>query len=68
VAQNLQYATEERTIAGVRSLVMRPNGGDACGVASQAAGVAGWWVNPEGPGIDACDQAVKLMEATLTTS
>ena len=28
-----------------------PNG--ACGVASDAGGVVGWWVNPQAPGIDA---------------
>jgi hypothetical protein len=42
-----------------------PNGG--CGVASDALGVVGWWVNPQVPGIDACGMAVKLMEQTLST-
>jgi hypothetical protein len=43
-----------------------PNG--ACGVASDAGGVVGWWVNPQTPGIDACGMAIKLMELTLATS
>jgi hypothetical protein len=69
VADELGYQVENRAIAGVRSIVMRtndPNG--ACGVASDAAGVVGWWVNPQVPGIDACGQAVKLMELTLATN
>ncbi len=68
-AQELQYQIENRTIAGVTSIVMRngdPNGG--CGVASDAAGVVGWWINPQAPGIDACGQAIKLMELTLATN
>ncbi len=69
VAGELNYKVENRSIAGVPSIVMRtedPNG--ACGVASDAAGVVGWWVNPQAPGIDACGQAVKLMELTLATN
>ncbi len=69
VAQSLNYQIENRSIAGVPSIVMRtsdPNG--ACGTASDAAGVVGWWVNPQAPGIDACAQAIKLMELTLATS
>ncbi len=69
VAGELNYKVENRAIAGVPSIVMRtndPNG--ACGVASDAAGVVGWWVNPQVPGIDACGQAVKLMELTLATN
>ena len=69
VAQNLKYQIENRSIAGVPSIVMRtndPNG--SCGVASDAAGVVGWWVNPQAPGIDACAQAIKLMELTLATN
>ena len=69
VAQNLKYQIESRSIAGVPSIVMRtndPNG--SCGVASDAAGVVGWWVNPQAPGIDACGQAIKLMELTLATN
>lgn len=69
VAQFLKYQIENRSIAGVPSIVMRtsdPNGG--CGVASDAAGVVGWWVNPQAPGIDACGQAIKLMELTLATN
>ncbi len=31
-------------------------------------GVVGWWVNPQAPGIDACGQAIKLMELTLATN
>src|SRR6478736_7454009 len=69
VGQFLKYQLENRSIAGVPSIVMRtsdPNGG--CGVASDAGGVVGWWVNPQAPGIDACGQAIKLMELTLATS
>lgn len=69
IAGTLNYQVENRSIAGVRSIVMRtgdPNG--ACGVASDAAGVVGWWVNPQAPGIDACAQAIKLMEMTLATN
>ncbi|MDF2824559.1 MAG: hypothetical protein K0R68_1967, partial [Mycobacterium sp.] len=61
VAQALNYQIEERRIAGIQSIVMRT--GDAtgsCGVASDAAGVVGWWINPQAPGIDACGQAIKL--------
>ncbi len=69
VAENLKYQIENRSIAGVRSIVMRTNDANgSCGVASDAAGVVGWWVNPQGPGIDACQQAVKLMELTLSTN
>ena len=68
-AEQLQYAIESRRIAGVDSIVMRPNGlNGACGVASDANGVVGWWVNPQQPGIDACAMAIKLMEQTLATS
>ena len=69
VADFLKYQVESRSIAGVPSIVMRtndPNGG--CGVASDAAGVVGWWVNPQAPGIDACGQVIKLMELTLATN
>ncbi|CAJ1580829.1 DUF3558 domain-containing protein [[Mycobacterium] wendilense] len=69
VAQELNYQIEERRVAGVASIVMRTgdaNGG--CGVASDAAGVVGWWVNPQAPGVDACEQAIALMELTLATS
>lgn len=69
VAENLNYQIESRSIAGVPSIVMRtadPNGG--CGVASDAGGVVGWWINPQAPGIDACGQATKLMELTLATN
>lgn len=68
-AEGLKYKIETRTIQGVNSIVMRPedpNG--ACGVASDAGGVVGWWVNPQAPGIDACGQALKLMELTLQTN
>ena len=37
-------------------------------VPSDAPGVVGWWVNPQAPGIDACGQAIKLMELTLATN
>lgn len=69
VAEFLQYQIENKSIVGVPSIVMRPadpNG--SCGVASDAAGVVGWWVNPQAPGIDACEQAIKLMELTLQTN
>ncbi len=69
VADFLKYKVENRSIAGIESIVMRtddPNG--ACGVASDAAGVVGWWINPQAPGIDACGQAIKLMELTLATN
>lgn len=69
VAEFLKYKIENRSIAGVAAFVMRtndPNG--ACGVAADAAGVVGWWINPQAPGIDACAQAIKLMELTLATN
>ena len=69
IADNLKYQVENRSIEGVRSIVMRPNDPNgACGVASDAGGVVGWWVNPQAPGIDACGQAIKLMELTLQTN
>lgn len=69
VAQGLKYQVENRSIAGVESIVMRPNDPNgSCGVASDAAGVVGWWVNPQAPGIDACAQVIKLMELTLATN
>lgn len=69
VAEQLQYQIEDRRVQGVQSIVMRPNGlNGACGVASDAAGVVGWWVNPQAPGIDACPMAIKLMELTLATN
>ncbi|MDT5286568.1 MAG: hypothetical protein QOF88_1457, partial [Mycobacterium sp.] len=69
VADNLKYQVENRSIAGVQSIVMKPNDGKgACGVASDAGGVVGWWVNPQAPGIDACSMAIKLMELTLATN
>ena len=69
IAEAYKYQIENRSINGVTSIVMRnadPNGG--CGVASDAAGVVGWWINPQAPGIDACAQAIKLMELTLATN
>ena len=69
VAEYLKYQIENRQIAGVESIVMRPSDPNgACGVASDAAGVVGWWINPQAPGIDACSQAIKLMELTLATN
>jgi Protein of unknown function (DUF3558) len=69
VADFLKYKVENRSIAGIESIVMRPDDPNgACGVASNAAGVVGWWVNPQAPGIDACGQALKLMELTLATN
>ena len=68
IAQELNYDIEDRSIAGIQSIVMRPNDPNgACGVASDAAGVVGWWINPQTPGIDACGMATKLMELTLAT-
>jgi hypothetical protein len=69
VAEFLKYKIETRSIAGIDSIIMRPDDPNgACGVASDAAGVVGWWVNPQAPGIDACGQAIKLMELTLATN
>lgn len=69
VADFLKYKVENRSIAGVDSIVMRPDDPNgACGVASDAAGVVGWWINPQASGIDACGQAIKLMELTLATN
>lgn len=69
VAEYLKYQIESRAIQGIDSIVMKPNDPNgACGVASDAAGVVGWWVNPQVPGIDACGQAIKLMELTLATN
>ena len=69
VADFLKYKVETRSIAGIDSIVMHPDDANgACGVASDAAGVVGWWVNPQAPGIDACGQALKLMELTLATN
>jgi len=68
-ADQLKYQVESRSIAGVPSIVMRPNDPNgSCGVASDASGVVGWWVNPQTPGTDACGMAIKLMELTLATS
>jgi hypothetical protein len=68
VAEQLNYQIENKTVAGIESIVMRPNDPNgACGVASDAAGVVGWWVNPQTPGSDACAMALKLMELTLAT-
>ncbi|MCV7192143.1 DUF3558 domain-containing protein [Mycolicibacterium brumae] len=69
VADFLNYQVESRSVAGVASIVMRPNDPNgSCGVASDAGGVVGWWVSPQAPGVDACAQALKLMELTLQTS
>jgi hypothetical protein len=69
VADFLKYKVESRNIAGIDSIVMHPDDPNgACGVASDAAGVVGWWINPQAPGIDACGQAIKLMELTLATN
>jgi Protein of unknown function (DUF3558) len=70
VADNLKYQVETRRINGIDSIVMKPanNPNGACGVASDAGGVVGWWVNPQTPGIDACGMAIKLMELTLSTN
>src|SRR6195952_5151798 len=64
-AEFLKYKGGSKAIGGVNSIGMRPDDANgACGVASDAAGVVGWWVNPQSPGIDACGQALKLMELT----
>ena len=69
VAQKLNYRIEDRRINGVDSIVLKTaDANGACGVASDAAGVVGWWVNPQVPGIDACGMAIKLMELTLNTN
>ncbi len=69
VAQFLNYKFENKAIAGVKSIIMHPNDPNgSCGVASDAAGVVGWWVNPQGPGADTCGMATKLMELTLATN
>lgn len=68
-AQQLEYQVESRRVNGIDSIVMKPNDPNgACGVASDAGGVVGWWINPQVPGIDACAMAVKLMELTLSTN
>ena len=68
IAQRLNYRIEDQRVAGIDSIVMRPNDPNgACGVASDAAGVVGWWINPQAPGIDGCAMALKLMELTLAT-
>ena len=67
-AEKLNYQIEDKRVAGIDSFMMRPNDPNgACGVASDAGGVVGWWVNPQSPGIDACGMALKLMELTLAT-
>jgi hypothetical protein len=69
VAETYKYEIESRAINGIAAIVMRgsdPGGG--CGVAADAAGVVGWWVNPQTPGTDACAQAIRLMELTLATN
>ncbi len=69
VAQSLNYQIESRRINGVDSIVLKTTDANgACGVASDAAGVVGWWVNPQQPGVDACGMAIKLMELTLNTN
>ncbi|HTM85208.1 MAG TPA: DUF3558 domain-containing protein [Mycobacterium sp.] len=66
VAQALNYRIEERQIEGIPSIVLRPNDPNgSCGVASGAEGAVGWWVNPQVPGVNACEQALKLMQLTL---
>src|SRR6476660_5619727 len=66
VAQSLNYQIENRSIAGVPSIVMKPNDPNgSCGVASDAGGVVGWWVNPQTPGIDACGMVFNLLGWSL---
>jgi hypothetical protein len=71
IAGKLNYQVENRAIVGVPSIVMKTNDSKgACGVASDGGvlGAIGWWVNPQTPGINACEMAVKLMELTLATN
>jgi hypothetical protein len=69
VAKHLKYQITNKSIAGVRSIIMKPNDPNgSCGVASDAAGVVGWWINPQSPGADACEMATKLMDMTLATN
>jgi eukaryotic-like serine/threonine-protein kinase len=66
VAKRLGYATEDRTIANVRSVVLRTeDGSNICGVVSSAGGVVGWWVTAPS-GVDSCNLAVTMMRATLS--
>lgn len=68
-AQQLGYEIENRAISGVPSIIMRiTDAGGGCGVASDAQGVVGWWINPQNASPDSCDQAIKLMEMTLATN
>ncbi len=68
-ANSLKYNVQERAIQGIPSIVMRPpDQPGACGVASDTAGVVGWWVNPQGQGGDSCTQAIKMMEMTLSVN
>ena len=63
-----ELSDRDPAIAGVPPIVMRtsdPNG--ACGVASDAGGVVGWWINRQALGIDAQSGAL-LMELTLATN
>ena len=62
VAFNLDRLFQTAHAHGKQSLTL------AMGYGCNAAGVVGWWVNPQAPGIDACGQAVKLMELTLATN
>ena len=65
VAERSGYDIEDRTIAGVTSIVLRPKAGSGvCGVVGEVGGVVGWWVNAPS-GIDACGQAIAMMESTL---
>jgi hypothetical protein len=69
IAESYNYDIESRAVNGIAAIVMRGNDPNAgCGVAADAAGVVGWWVNPQTPGTDACAPALKLMELTLATS
>src|SRR6201992_1956606 len=44
VADFLKYKVENHPIAGIDSIVMRPDDPNGpCGIASDAAGVGGWW-------------------------
>src|ERR1700742_3610002 len=59
VAQFLNYQIENRAIAGVPSIVMKPNDPNGSwGGARDAAGGVGGWGHPPVPGIDACAQAI----------
>src|SRR5258707_8363343 len=59
VQQNLKYQIENRSIAGVPSIVMKPNDPNgSCGVASEAGGGVGLGGEPPKPGYQACGDGI----------